>query len=102
MEHFYSVENVPAHSVLLMSSAEQARDYPRGQIRLGFCPRCGFISNVAFESQLSDYSPHYEETQHYSPRFQRFARELAGQLIENYNLRHKTVLDIGCGKGHSF
>jgi hypothetical protein len=46
---FYKVDDVPAHDSLLMPTREVAMGYPRGDIRLGFCHACGFISNVAFD-----------------------------------------------------
>jgi SAM-dependent methyltransferase len=96
---FYSVDAVPAHSVLLMDSREEAVGYPRGRIDLGFCPSCGFISNLSFDPALNEYSSRYEETQGFSPTFNAFHRRLADDLIHRYGLHHKDVLEIGCGKG---
>lgn len=99
MSVFYEVENVPAHSVLQMRTREQARTYPKGTIRLAYCANCGFISNVAFDPSLHDYSPEYEGTQSYSPTFNKFNRELAQRLVDTYDLHDKTVIEIGCGHG---
>ncbi len=41
----------------------------------------------------------YESTQSYSPTFTAFNRKLAAGLIERYDLRGKTVVEIGCGQG---
>jgi len=99
MEVFYEVERVPANSCILMASPEEATAYPRGDIRLGFCPECGFVSNTAFEPRLTEYSGRYEETQGFSGTFNSFHRGLAERLIGRYGLRSKEVLEIGCGKG---
>lgn len=96
---FYAVDQVPVHSVLLLPTREEARSYPRGDIRLGFCPACGFIANAAFDPALHEYSDRYEETQGYSETFNAFSRALAQRLIDRYDLRGKTILEIGCGKG---
>jgi Methyltransferase domain/C-methyltransferase C-terminal domain len=96
---FYEVHKVPAHSVLLMTTREVAIGYPRGDIVLGFCNRCGFISNVAFSSDLNEYSDRYEETQAFSPTFNAFHQVLARRLIQRYSLYGKTIIEIGCGKG---
>ena len=96
---FYTVDAVPVHSVLLMPSRDEALQYPRGRIELGFCPACGFIQNNAFDPSVHEYSTRYEETQGFSPTFTRFAEELARGLVERYGIRGKTVLEIGCGKG---
>ena len=98
MSPFHTAEGVPAHSCLLMSSREEAITYPQGSILLAFCDSCGFISNLCFDPALNDYSPQYEETQHFSPRFSEFAQGLVDRLVRDYDLRGKTVLEIGCGK----
>jgi hypothetical protein len=97
---FYELSGVPVHSVIMLESEEQALQYPQGDIRLGFCRVCGFISNYAFESRLQEYDSHlYEATQAYSPTFNAFHRRLAADLIERFDLRHKRILEIGCGQG---
>jgi SAM-dependent methyltransferase len=96
---FYTVRNVPVHSVLLMPTAEAARGFPRGDIELGVCQRCGFVSNTAFNPSAHSYSEAYEETQGFSPTFQAFHRRLARTLIDDYDVRGKRVVEIGCGKG---
>jgi SAM-dependent methyltransferase len=96
---FYEVEQVPAHSVLLMPTQAEALNYPRGEVALGFCRGCGFIFNAAFDPEMPEYSSRYEETQGFSPTFNAFHRDLAGRLIERHDLRGKEVIEIGCGKG---
>jgi SAM-dependent methyltransferase len=99
MQAFYSVERVPVHSCLLLSSRDAALEFPRKDIRLGFCPACGFIANVIFDPRMMRYSPGYEEQQSFSPRFNAFARELASRLVNRYDVRNKQIIEIGCGKG---
>jgi SAM-dependent methyltransferase len=96
---FHRLSDVPVNSCLLFSDREQAREYPRGRIALAFCRRCGFISNLCFDVKLARYTEGYEEQQSFSPRFNQFARKLATQLVERHDLRNKTVVEIGCGKG---
>jgi hypothetical protein len=96
---FHREPAVPSHSCLLLDDAESARDFPTGQIALGVCGGCGFITNTAFDPSLSAYSARYEETQGFSQRFQTFAAELAKRWVEGYDLHGKTVCEIGCGKG---
>jgi SAM-dependent methyltransferase len=82
-----------------MSTRSKALISPKSDIVLGFCRECGFITNVAFDSSIIDYSMSYEDQQCFSPTFDGFARDLASHLIEKYSLRGKGVLEIGCGKG---
>ncbi len=96
---FYEVKDVPIHSCLLVDSRSEALEFPRGDLSLAFCSSCGFIQNNHFDPAVHSYSPAYEETQAFSPRFRRFQTELCKSQIEKHNLRQKTVLEIGCGKG---
>jgi hypothetical protein len=96
---FHELRSVPANSCIMLPTRREAMEYPKGDILLGFCPQCGFISNVAFDPKLTEYSERYEETQGFSPTFRKFHQELAGELIERYDLHGKTIIEIGCGKG---
>lgn len=99
MSAFFSQDNVPINSCLLLTDVEEARNFPRGRIELGFCKDCGFISNMAFDPALIEYSARYEETQGFSPTFNSFHKALAERLVERHNLVNKEILEIGCGKG---
>ena len=96
---FYEVRDVPVHSCLMMSSKEEALNFPCGDIVLGFCNNCGFINNVEFDSHWSAYAPNYEDQQSFSPTFNKFALNLAERLIEKYDLHEKNIVEIGCSKG---
>ncbi len=96
---FFGIEGVPVNSVLLLQSREEALNFPRGDISLGFCHSCGFIFNSAFNPRLLEYSVRYEATQSYSPSFNIFHRSLAERLVNRYNLYEKDIIEIGCGQG---
>jgi SAM-dependent methyltransferase len=96
---FYELEQVPVHSVLLIPTRKAAIDYPKGDIKLAFCQNCGFITNIAFDPNIQEFSERYEETQGFSPTFNKFSRQLAMDLIEKHDLRSKDIIEIGCGKG---
>ena len=99
MSAFYEQKSVPVHSVLLMPTRAAALNSPQGDIVLGFCHSCGFISNIAFDPSVHEYSSSYEETQGFSSTFNAFHRSLAHRLIDKYNLHNKDIIEIGCGKG---
>ena len=96
---FYEVSNVPVHSCLMMSSQEEGRNFPCGDVVLGFCDHCGFITNIEFDRRWSAYAPNYEDQQSYSPTFNKFALDLANRLIDKYDLHNKDIVEIGCSKG---
>src|SRR5713226_780766 len=99
LREFYDVRNVPVHSCLLMSSEKEALDFPRGDVVLSFCEACGFITNVAFDGSLQNYSPTYEDQQCFSATFNVFHHNLTARLVKKYNLHNKDIVEVGCGKG---
>lgn len=96
---FWEAMELPIFCNVLCASRDEARQMPRGDIRLAFCHRCGLISNPAFEPERLAYSADYENSLHFSPRFQAYADELAARLVERHALQNKVILEIACGKG---
>lgn len=96
---FYTVDNVPVHSVLNLKTREQARGYTTGQLTLAFCSKCGFIFNSDYDPALQEYSCECEESQAFSATFNRFAHTLAQSLVKRYQLNNKSIIEIGSGKG---
>jgi SAM-dependent methyltransferase len=96
---FHEVEGVPVHNSLLLPTRDAALGFPRGELRLGHCPACGFIQNVAFDPSALAYGPGYEDSQAHSERFSEFAEDLARSLIDRYDARGADVVEVGCGKG---
>ncbi|NET37982.1 MAG: methyltransferase domain-containing protein [Cyanothece sp. SIO1E1] len=96
---FYEVRNVPVHSCLMLPTQQEALDFPCGDVVLGFCDNCGFITNTVFDAKWSAYAPNYEDQQSFSPTFNQFALDLANHLIKKFDLHDKDVVEIGCSKG---
>jgi len=96
---FLNIRNVPVHCNILWKSREDAVNAPRGDIELGFCNHCDHIFNRRFNPMLMEYSEVYENSLHFSPRFQSYAEDLAKELIRRYQLYNKDIIEIGCGKG---
>ncbi len=99
LNEILKVETLPAHCNLLWQERKQAIAAPRGDLDLVFCPSCGHVFNRAFDQALMEYTELYESTLDFSPTFQSYAQSLAEYLIARYDLHHKDVIDIGCGKG---
>jgi SAM-dependent methyltransferase len=97
---FHEQRGIPVHATIVLESREEALQHPTGDMELAWCRSCGFISNTRFDDRLLDYAGRHEESQGFSPRFQKFAKELARRWIDRYDLAGKTVLEIGCGKGY--
>lgn len=90
---------VPVHCNVQWSTREQALQAPRATIRLACCRSCGHVFNEAFEPQRVSYDSSYENSLHFSPRFRSYAESLANRLVEKYDVRNRTVIEIGCGRG---
>lgn len=96
---FFELRDVPVHVGIQWATREEALGCPRGDIELNFCRRCGFIYNQAFDPGRLAYSQAYENPLYFSAYFRAYAESVARRLIERYDLRNKTIIEIGCGKG---
>lgn len=83
----------------MLDTLDDALHFPKGNIDLRFCNHCCFIFNSLFREELIEYSSRYEDQQVYSTTFELFQESLVQHLVENYGLKNKTILEIGCGKG---
>lgn len=95
----FEIYKVPVHVGLLWPKREEALIAPKGDIRLGYCRNCGYVSNLDFNPELMQYTQEYDNSLHFSPRFQGYARSQADRLVEKYNLFGKDIIEIGSGKG---
>ena len=77
---FYEVHDVPVHQVKLVRTRADALNCAKGDIRLCFCPSCGFVWNGAFDPARMRYEDDYESTQAVSPTFNAFHERLAEVL----------------------
>ncbi len=97
--HLVEMKQVPAHCNLLWPTREGATAAPRGDIRLAFCPDCGHVFNETFDPALMEYTQDYENSLHFSPRFQQYATALAAGLVERHDLHDKDIVGVGAGRG---
>jgi SAM-dependent methyltransferase len=99
MSVFFENLNAPVFCNVLWEDRQAALDSPRAPIRLGVCRHCGLIYNIDFNPCFLKYSQRYENSLHYSSRFQQYAEDLACRLVKRHRLYHKNVIEIGCGQG---
>ncbi len=97
---FFDLKDMPATIGIQWPSAEQAKACSKGDISLTVCLECAFIWNRQFDPGLLDYTQKYDNSLDYSAAFRDYANALCERLIDEYSVRRKTVIDIGCGKGH--
>ena len=89
---------IPTNNAILCDDVETALGWPVGSLRLTLCRSCGFLYNADFDPRLVEYSDRIEETQAFSPHFVRYAESMALEWIDRYDIRNRTVLEVGCGK----
>jgi 2-polyprenyl-3-methyl-5-hydroxy-6-metoxy-1,4-benzoquinol methylase len=92
--------NVPVHQNVVCTTAEEARQCARGDLKIVFCDVCGFVFNAAFDPRCLSYSSFYDNTQALSPYFQQYLIELSNTLLAKHDLRGKQIIEVGCGKGN--
>ena len=93
------IPDVPVFCNVLWPSAAAACGAPRGDISLCYCPSCTHLHNRSFDATQVEYQPNYENSLHFSERFNEFASALARRLVQSHDLRESTVVDLGCGRG---
>lgn len=98
---FFRVPRAPVLCHALSTTRSDAKNVERSDIDLHYCKTCGLIFNAAFDFARVQYNPEigYENSQQFSPRFRRYLESTAARLHERYELRGKTILEIGSGDG---
>lgn len=91
--------SVPVHSCLVMGSRAEAVSMARGALAVVLCRGCGAMSNRAFTARDMAYSARYEDSQAFSTTFVDYARSLAERWVGDWDLRGRTVLEVGAGRG---
>jgi len=99
-EEFLRRESVPVQQNFLTISRQKALRAKRGDLRMYFCPACGFVFNQAFEPDLMIYDSDYNNTQESSDCFKEHLINLKNRLVHEGGLRQATIAEIGCGKGY--
>ncbi|MBA3362230.1 MAG: methyltransferase domain-containing protein [Acidimicrobiia bacterium] len=95
---FFEMNGVPTQDGKIWPTKDEALHSPVGDIQLVFCRNCTYIWNSVHDPAKVDFVG-YEFSLEHSARFRAFTEELAKRLIEGYDVRRKTVIDVGCGKG---
>jgi SAM-dependent methyltransferase len=95
---FLERNGVPVHLNFLVRTEDAARAIPRGDLRLACCESCGFITNLAFRSELLRYRDAYESDRSQSPVFEGHVSRLVSRLVDT-GVRKKFVIEIACGQG---
>lgn len=98
-QELVTIPAMPVYCNVLWPGTEAAREAARGDLALRVCRTCAHVYNAAFDPARMAYTPAYENSLHFSPRFQAYAQALADDLIARHSLRGKTIVEIGAGQG---
>jgi SAM-dependent methyltransferase len=93
------IPRAPVFCNQVCQTREQALGIAMASIALVACDACGHVYNADFDGTLIEYSPEYENSLHFSARFESFADELVARLDARLGLAGKTVVEVGCGRG---
>ena len=93
------IQDIPIYCNVLWPSYPESIKASTGDMNLAFCTDCGHFFNETFDPDLADYNEDYENSLHFSPRFNEYAENLSDRLIKTYDLHNKDIIEIGCGKG---
>ncbi len=94
----YRVEQLPIFQNRMYESAQEARECPRGDVRLVQNLATGLIYNADFHPELMVYDACYQNEQAVSPQFRRHLDAVV-QIVER-TMGRVGLVEVGCGKGY--
>ena len=93
----YEQTGYPVFQNRMYSSAQEAKDCPKGDIRLVEDGATGLVYNAAFRPELMNYDSAYQNEQGLSVCFRQHLEAVA-DIVERHMGRERLV-EVGCGKG---
>lgn len=99
LTEFADLGDIPVLCGVHYATREEALASPLGRMTLGYCPRCAYVRNLAFDPAVMVYDTTMDTNLHHSAAFRSFSSELVSGLVERLALKGKAILDIGCGQG---
>ena len=91
------LETIPAFCMALSETKSEAVSQPTATMSLRLCSQCGHLFNANFDHELVNYRPGYENSLRGSEHFREYDAKIVEELIEENDLRGRTVVEIGCG-----
>ncbi|NUT34671.1 MAG: methyltransferase domain-containing protein [Hamadaea sp.] len=99
LAEFADLGEIPVLCGVHYATREEALASPLGRMVLGFCPRCAYVRNLAFDPRIMIYDTTMDTNLHHSAAFRSFSTELVKGLVDRHDLRGGRILDVGCGQG---
>lgn len=98
LHELYRVDQLPIFQNRMYDSSLEARNCPKGDMRLVEDMATGLVYNVAFRPELMVYDNHYQNEQAVSPLFQQHLDTV--ECIISQRMGKERIVEVGCGKGH--
>ncbi|TDT74111.1 methyltransferase family protein [Litoreibacter halocynthiae] len=93
----YSQDDFPVFQNRMYNTAEDARNCPRGDIRIVEDLKSGLVRNDTFDPSLVDYDSAYQNEQANSAPFRQHLDWAADLISDKIGL--DDLVEVGCGKG---
>lgn len=91
---------VPTLQNTTLSTLEEARAFPTGQLRMMRCAACSFVWNAKFDPTLINYDGSYNNDVSTSSYYNRHLEEMADRVIKSVpNDTPIHYVEVGCGEG---
>jgi hypothetical protein len=97
LRELYRQHDLPIFQNRMYDSPDEARNCPKGDIRLVEDMVTGLVCNSAFDASVMDYDSAYQNEQGTSALFRSHLDGVAN-LIESH-MGRKSLVEVGCGKG---
>lgn len=97
LKELYRLDQLPIFQNRIYPTEVEAKECPKGDMRLVQDQYTGLIFNASFNPELMEYDDAYQNEQGVSPIF-RAHLESVSQIIQQC-LGQKNIVEVGCGKG---
>ncbi len=100
-ELFETRERVPTLQNTTLATETLAKCYPVGRLEMYRCPKCSFVWNDAFDSDLISYDEQYNNDVSTSAFYRSHLDAIAERLLASVPQQQPiSYVEIGCGDAH--
>jgi len=100
IEEIYQQKNIPNFNNVTYNDPEESKNCNKGEIILKLCNNCGFVFNSHSNKDILKYNKGYDNNRLFSDAYNKYINNIVRKLINNYQIKNKHILEIGCGNGH--
>ncbi len=93
------IERQPPLLNQLLSSLDEALQYPTVTLEFVGCSSCGFVWNASFDPSANDYEAGYVNDQSRSPTFREHLNSVRSELLQHLQHQDGEILEIASGQG---